>query len=395
MTDINKKVVSLAKELAPRMGEFRRDLHQHPELAFKEERTSEKVRRVLASEGIELPRISAQTGVLGILRGNFDNGPVVALRADMDALPIEEKTGKPYASENQGVMHACGHDGNTSVVLGAARILARLKDELPGIVKFIFQPAEEVFGGARAMIKAGVLDDPPVEHIFAMHGWPQLPTGSIGLYNGPYMASADRFNIELLAEGAHGAYPHNSADPVLAASELVQRLHCVISREFESGKRAVLSVCMINGGTAFNILPKKVELTGTIRCLGKGVREKLIESMQRVTKGIAAANACDFRFQCEPQVPSVVNSEKALMHLKASASKVINPEQVTELPVPSMGSEDFALYLEKVPQGAFIRLGVNPGNEKPAALHNDHFDYDDNALENGMAVLAQTVLDLK
>lgn len=397
MSDIAARVRCLAHELAGEMISFRRDLHRHPELAFQEERTTAKIKQALAAEGVETAELTAATGALGILRGEGPKGPgpVVALRADMDALPVEEKSGQDYSSLNPGVMHACGHDGNVAMVLGAAKILARMRGELSGVVKFIFQPAEETFTGAEAMIRAGALDAPPVEHIFALHSWPELPTGHIGLYPGAYMASADRFRISLRAGGTHGAYPHHSPDTVLAAAEMVQRLHCIISRELEAGRRAVLSVCMIHGGNAFNVIPRQVELTGTMRCLGAGVREQLAAAVERVVQGIASANACQWDLAVERQVPPLTNSPEALEAVRASAERVLGPGWVENLANPSMGSEDFAFYLERVPRGALVRVGITPPGAEPTPLHSDRFVFDDGALENGMTVLAQTVLDLQ
>lgn len=397
MSDIADRVRSLAHELAGEMTRFRRDLHRHPELALKEERTTAKIKQALAAGGVEVAELPVATGALGFLRGEGSkgSGPVVALRADMDALPVEEKSGRDYSSLNPGVMHACGHDGNVAMVLGAAKILACMQGELSGMVKFIFQPAEETFAGAEVMIRAGVLDDPPVEHIFALHSWPELPTGRIGLYPGTYMASADRFRINLRAGGTHGAYPHHSPDTVLAAAEVVERLHCIISREVETSQRAVLSVCMIHGGNAFNIIPKQVDLTGTMRCLGAGVREQLAVAVERVVQGIASANACQWELAIERQVPPLTNSSEALEAIRAATERVLGPGWVENLPCPSMGSEDFALYLERVPRGALVRIGITPPGADPTPLHSDRFVFDDRALENGMAVLAQTVLDLQ
>lgn len=397
MSDIAERVRSLAQELAGEMIDFRQDLHRHPELSLKEERTTGKVKQALAAAGLEVADLPVATGALGLLRGHQaqGSGAVVALRADMDALPLQERSGQDYSSLTPGVMHACGHDGNVALVLGAARILARLRAELSGTVKFIFQPAEEIFAGARAMIAAGVLDDPPVEHIFALHAWPELPSGHLGLFPGAYMASADRLRIELRAAGTHGAYPHHSPDTVLAAAEVVQRLHCIIGRELEAGRRAVLSVCMIHGGSAFNILPKQVELTGTMRCLGQGVREQLAQAMERVVGGIAQANACQWELSLERQAPPLNNSPQALATVRAAAQRVLGPQWVENLPCPSMGSEDFAFYLERVPSGALVRLGTSPPGAEPTPLHSDRFVFDDQALEKGMAVLAQTVLDLQ
>jgi amidohydrolase/hippurate hydrolase len=397
MTDIIERVRSLAHELVPEITDFRRDLHRHPELAFKEKRTTARIKQALAAAGVGVADLPVETGVLGLLRGNRPggSGQVVALRADIDALPVLEDPSRDYSSINQGIMHACGHDGHTAILLGAARILAQMRDELSSPVKFIFQPAEEILQGAKHMIEAGVLDDPPVDYIFALHSWPELPTGKIAFYPGVSMASADRFLITLRAGGTHGAYPHHSPDTVLAAADVVQRLHCIISREVEVHQQAVLSVCMLHAGSAFNIIPKQVELGGILRCLDMAVREQVAAAIERVVQGVSASNACQWELQISHLVPQLKNSPEALRAIRASTERVLGPGLMQALPYPTMGSEDFSLYLERMPRGALVRIGVTPQGGKPTPLHSDRFLFDDGALENGMAVLAQTVLDLQ
>ena len=395
MNRIADQVRLLAHELAEEVTRFRREVHRNPELSFQEKRTTVSVKQALAAASVEVPELPVATGALGILRGpKAGSGtPVVALRADMDALPMVEKSGQDYCSLTPGVMHACGHDGHVAMVLGAALILARLRNEISGVVKFIFQPAEETLTGAATMIQAGVLDDPPVDRIFALHAWPELSTGHLGLFPGTYMASADQFRIVLKARGTHGAYPHHSPDPVLAAAEVVQRLHCIVSREVESSRQAVLSVCTLHGGSAFNIIPNQVELGGTVRCLDAAVRDQIAAAIQRVVRGVALANACQEEVEITRLVPPLDNSPQALAAIQAAAERVLGPGWVETLPSPSMGAEDFSLYLERVPTGALVRIGITPPGAELTPLHNDRFVFDDQALETGMAVLAQTVLD--
>jgi amidohydrolase len=395
MEEPSLQVKALALELSKPLTALRRDLHRHPELGFRERRTSEAIASLLSKSGIDIVPLETETGVLGVLKGRAETDlhPVTALRADIDALPVNENSGLEYSSIHPHVMHACGHDGNIAVVAGAAMILARLRDGFGGTVKLIFQPSEETLQGARQMIDQGVLDNPKVERIFASHAWPWLHTGQVGVYPGNYMASAGKFEISVTSSGAHGAYPHSAPDAVLTASEIVQRLNCVVSREVNAMDNAVLSVCTINGGKAFNVMPDEVTLTGTIRCLDGEVQACLKGAIERVVEGVAKTNLCGWILAFEDLVPSLCNSAAGVSSVQRAAGRVLPPGSFRLLPKPCMGSEDFSLFLQKVPEGAFIRLGVTPEGRQPVPLHSVKFDYDDKALEGGMALLAQIVLD--
>ncbi|MCK4509089.1 MAG: amidohydrolase [Desulfuromonadales bacterium] len=395
MQKLSVQVNALAKELANTLAAFRRDLHRHPELSFQEKRTSQAIRNLLSQSGIDFIPLEAETGVLGVIEGHatLDSSLVTALRGDIDALPIKEMTGLEYSSVHPQVMHACGHDGNTTMVLGAAIILSRLRASFGGVVKLIFQPGEETLRGAKSMIAQGVLDNPRVDRIYACHGWPGLTTGQIGVYPGRYMASAGRFEISVTSSGSHGAYPHQASDATLTACEIVQRLNCVVSRELSALDSAVLSVCTINGGEAFNIMPEKVIITGTIRCLNKDVEACLKAAIERVVEGVTKTNRCGGNLIIEDLVPSLCNSTSGVEAVQLAASRIMPSEAFALLPQPCMGSEDFSHYLQKVPEGAFIRVGVTPEGQHPIPLHSGKFNFDDQSLVTGSALLAQIVLD--
>jgi amidohydrolase len=392
---LDPTIMNAARELKETITRFRHRLHKKPEPAFKEYETAKAVIELL--EEADIPTVSlAGTGVLGVLQGlgtGRDPLPVTALRADMDALPVTEKTGLDYSSKTPGMMHACGHDGNTAALAGAALILSRLRQNFSGTVKFIFQPGEESLQGADTMIHQGVLDNPKVDRIFACHGWPALPTGKLGIFPGNYMAMAGKFSLCFSAPGAHGAYPHQGVDTILAAADAVQRINCIVSREVNALDQAVLSVCTINGGKTFNVIPSRVVLTGTFRCLDDNVADRLKEALRRVAKGICQTNNCEFELEFQGLVPVLHNCDAGVKSVQQAAQTFLPPHTLEILKNPCMGSEDFALYLSKVPEGAFIRIGVTPQERpEPAPLHSDRFDYDDNALPRAMALMAGIVM---
>ncbi len=256
--DIFQKAI----ELKDYSTKIRRELHQHPELGMKEYKTAELIKKELESFGVEIVPIDMETGVLGVLKGNKKGSPVVtAIRADIDALPIEEINDIPYKSVHKGVMHACGHDGHTAILLGIAKLLSSMKDQFSGIVKFVFQPAEEILTGAKVMVEAGVLENPEVDNIVSLHADPYLDTGKIGTWIGTFHASGDKFNIKITGNGGHGALPHQTNDVVLTASQLVVALQGIVSRQINAFDSIVISVCTIHGGTAFNIIPEEITLT--------------------------------------------------------------------------------------------------------------------------------------
>ncbi len=388
-----RKLLEQARELEGYLTEIRRRIHRNPELGFHETKTTDLIKKELSDLGLEIQPLKIETGVVAILRGNA-SGPdsVTALRADIDALPITERTGLPYASKNHGVMHACGHDGHVALLLGAARLLSGLKDRFSGTVKFLFQPAEELLAGAQAMINAGCLRDPVPERIIATHGWPFIEAGRIGILAGPIMASADKFRIHIEGRGGHGAYPHMAVDPVLAAAHMVTAMQGIISRETNPLDQAVLSTCAMKAGRTFNVIPQEALLEGTVRCMKEGLRGEIRSRLERVVKGIAAAFGCKGTLEWTGLVPPLVNDPELTSIVKDTAREMLGPDQVEELTGPTMGSEDFSLYLREVPKGVLFRLGLALPGKKNIGLHNDQFDFTDAALPVGAAMMVGLVL---
>ncbi|MFW5988375.1 MAG: M20 metallopeptidase family protein [bacterium] len=389
MEVIHKKAEALKEELV----EIRHDIHQHPELGFEEYRTTKLIKKELKKENIKIEPLETETGVLAVIKGEKPGDKVIALRGDMDALPIEEKTNLEYKSKNKGVMHACGHDGNTTVLLVTAKLLNSIKDKFSATVKFIFQPAEETLVGSESMLKAGVLENPHVDNIVGIHGWPYIEVGKIGVWSGPYMASADKFTVKMKGSGGHGAYPHESVDPVLAASTAVVELQNIVSRRIDALEKTVLSVCTLNGGKAFNVIPEEVEFSGTVRCHSNEVRDGIESKIDTILKGVATSFNCDYELNYEYGVPPVINDPKVIEKVSEAAGQVLGEGHVEKLDKPAMSSEDFSNYLKEVP-GAFIRLGIkDPESDKSLTLHNDHFDFNDDAIPFGVSVLSQYVLN--
>ncbi len=368
-----------------KISTLRRDIHREPELGFDTKKTAEKVLVALEGLPLEIEVGVAENGIVATLRGGND-GPAVGLRADMDALPITEETGLPFASEVEGKMHACGHDGHTSMLVGAAHALCGMRDELNGTVRFIFQPAEEGGGGGRFMVEEGVAEG--LDSIFALHLWPGLPFGTVATKAGPIMAAADAFEMEIEGTGGHGAMPHLSADAVVIAAHVVTVLQTVVSREVDPVEPAVLTVGEIGAGTAFNIIPEKARLGGTVRTLNEDLRRGMpgrIEGLgQGVARGMRGDATLDYRFS----YPVTRNDAGAAARALETATALFDEESVLELPNPSMGAEDFAYFLERVP-GAFVWLGVG---EDASGLHTPQFAFDEKILARGSALLTALVL---
>ena len=364
---------------------LRRDIHREPELGFDTEKTAAKVLAALDGLPLDLETGVAQNGIVATLEGEGD-GPTVALRADMDALPIQEETGLPFASEIEGKMHACGHDGHTSMLVGAAHVLSGMRDRLGGTVKFVFQPAEEGGGGGKVMVDEGVADD--VSSIFALHLWPGLPFGKVATKAGPIMAAADAFEMEVRGSGGHGAMPHLASDAVVMAAQIVTALQTVVSREVDPVEPAVLTVGEIGAGTAFNIIPEKARIGGTVRTLDPDLRKMMPERIEELARGVAKGMRGDVDLDYTFSYPVTVNDEDAAARALSVADDLFGGDSVLELPNPSMGGEDFAYFLEKVP-GAFIWLGVG---EDASGLHTPRFAFDEDILPRGAALLAALAL---
>jgi amidohydrolase len=372
---------------------MRRDFHAHPELGFHEVRTAGIVAKELTTLGLEVHTGVGGTGVVALLEG-AKPGPVVLVRADMDALPIQEETGAPYASQNPGVMHACGHDGHTAVLLTVAKMLNAHRMQLSGKVKFMFQPAEEGMGGAEKMIEDGVLENPKVDIALAQHVWNEKPLGWIGIAGGPAMAGAEIFKIKVHGKGGHGAVPHLAVDPILAAAQVVSAMQGIVARNIAPLQTAVVSVCTIHGGETFNVIPPTVEMTGTIRTFELAVRARVLERFEKTVHSIAEGMGCEAEIDLQILTPATINQPEAAARVQEAARRLFPEAQVDTANYTTMGSEDFAFVLEKVP-GCFFFIGsANPEKGLDAGHHHPRFDFDEATLPRGAALMAATITDL-
>ena len=380
----------LEEEIRDSFGEdivsLRREIHREPELGFDTKKTAEKVLDALEGLPLEVETGLAENGIVATLKGE-GGGPTVALRADMDALPIQEETDLPFASEEDGKMHACGHDGHTSMLVGAVRALSQdhLRERLNGSVKFIFQPAEEGGGGGRVMVEEGVAES--VSSIFALHLWPGLPFGKAATKAGPIMAAADAFEMRVKGKGGHGAMPHLTTDAVAVAAQIVTALQTIVSREVNPVAPAVLTVGEIEAGFAFNIIPETARLGGTVRTLDADLRKQIPKRMEELARGIARGMRGDAELDYRFSYPVARNDADAAQFALGVIGELFGEENVVELTDSSMGAEDFAFFLEHVP-GAFIWLGVGD----VSGLHTPKFAFDEEILSQGSALLAALAL---
>jgi amidohydrolase len=387
LNDPQRQIAAYAAALEPTLIAIRRDLHAHPELAFMETRTAGIVAAELTRLGIPHTTEVGKTGVVGIIQGGSP-GPTLAIRADMDALPIAEQTGLPFASTTPGLMHACGHDLHTTTLIGVAEVLARLAPQLRGTVKLIFQPAEEVGGGAAAMMAEGVLDG--VDMAVGFHNHPDMAVGQYGYVRGASLASVDTFDITVHGKSGHAAYPHNTIDPVMAAASLVMQLQTVVSREIPPTQPAVVTVGTIQGGMAHNIVPDSVLLKGTVRTLHPDIRDQAEGAIRRLCAGVAEGMRVRVEVQYDRRCPPLVNDDGMIDRGMASIRAQLG-EVVTE-GHPSLGGEDFALMTKAVP-GLQIRIGsAAPGRDDK--LHNSDYQPDERCLVSGVEALSRVALDL-
>ena len=366
---------------------LRRDIHAHPELAFNETRTADLVAAELTRYGLEVHRGIAKTGVVGVLRAGT-SPRMIGLRADMDALPLCELNEFPHHSKYQGKMHACGHDGHTALLLGAARYLADNPD-FDGIAVFIFQPAEESEGGAAVMIEEGLFERFPVEAVFGLHNWPGIPLGQMAVMPGPVMAGTCAFEITIRGHGCHAAMPHQGVDAIVAGSQLVQALQTVVSRTLHPCESAVVSVTQFHAGEAWNIIPEEVVLRGTIRSFKPEVQENIERAIERLCSGIASANGAQIGVRFDHRYPPTVNSENEANFCRKVAASVLGAGNVQTNTLPSMGAEDFAYMLREKP-GCYVWLGNGPGTGG-CTLHNPHYDFNDDALVAGVSYWVELV----
>ena len=392
------QALAAAREILPWVIEIRRDLHQHPELGLEEHRTAARVQARLDEIGVEHRDGIGGTGVLGFIRGagTRETGPgrAVALRADLDALPIEEANDVPYRSQAPGTMHACGHDVHTSVLLGAARLLRGLRQELAGTVKLFFQPAEETVGGAKLLIAAGAMEDPPVEAIFGLHVESGLEVGRFAVRYGQRNASSDTIRLVIHGKACHAAYPAGGVDAIVLASQVVSALQTVVSRNVDARQSAVLSFGMIHGGTQGNIVADRVELKGTVRTLDPEIRTLVLGRLRETAEGVATALGGHAELEVEPGYDALINDDAIVDLVRANAVDLVGEDNVFDRKQANMGVEDFAYYLHHAP-GAFFSLGVR--NEARGIVHGEHtarFDVDEECLAYGVAIQVLNALSI-
>jgi amidohydrolase len=384
-------ISSLVEEVRDEVVGWRRHLHRNPELSFEEKETSRFVYETLESLGdLELSRPTPTSVVARLVGG--EPGRTVALRADMDALPITEENDFEFVSENEGVMHACGHDGHTAMLLGTAKILSGMKEEIKGEVRFIFQHAEELYpGGAEEMVQAGVLEG--VDAIIGIHLWSQLEIGKIGVVYGPMLAAPDTFKILVKGEGGHAAMPHESSDSIAIGAQVVTNLQHVVSRNTDPLDNVVVSVTKFIGGTTHNVIPDSVEMEGTVRTLDEKVRAKVPETMERIVKGITEAHDASYEFEYQRGYRPVVNDEEVMRVVEEAVREVFG-EAAVEAMRPIMGGEDFSAYQQVTP-GTFFFVGA--GNEEKGITyphHHPRFSVDEDALENGIKLFVNATFRL-
>lgn len=389
---ISEEFLKEAKDLFLYTQNLRRDFHQHPELGFEEIRTAKIVSQELTSLGLEVTTGVGRTGVVAILEGNYP-GPVILMRFDMDALPMTEETGAVYASSTPGCMHACGHDGHTAIGLTAARILANHKEKLHGKIKFVFQPAEEGRGGAEAMLKDGVLENPKVDAALGLHIWNQLPVGTAAVTSGAFMAGSDEFTITISGKGGHGALPEASIDPIVATSQIIMALQTIVARNVPPQAAVVISVTQVQAGTAYNIIPPESILKGTIRYFDKEVHKKVIRRMEEIVTQVASGLECRATIEINPRTPVVFNDADVAQIVYSTGTQTAVGTKI-ESQYKSTISEDMSLFLERVP-GCFFFVGsANAEKGLDYGHHHPKFDFDESILSVAAAWISAAAINL-
>ena len=384
-----EKLHQLVSEQKDRIIEIRRDLHQIPETAYTEKKTSAYVADYLNSLGLEVQTGIAQYGVVGLMKTDRP-GPTLLIRADMDALPLMEDTGLDFASEHEGTMHACGHDAHMAMVLGAATVLNKIQNELKGNIKFLFQPAEEGPGGAKPMIEAGVMENPKVDYSIGCHVWPDIQEGTIGVRPGAFMAAMDRFDIKIKGKGGHGAMPHLCADALEVGTQVVNALQRITSRHMDPLQPTVVTVGTFHAGSAFNIIPAEAEMSGTTRTFDPEIWDSWESRLEKVVRGVCESMNVDFELKFSQGYPVTINDEAAVEIVRRCAQKVVGEDRVV-VPQKVMGGEDFSYYLQQS-QGCYFALGV--GREGAAPIHNPKFDFNEDIMPLGMETHCQVGIEL-
>ena len=375
------------QDILPTITEIRQQIHQHPEMALEEFNTSKTIRNYLSAENIRQLDPFLETDVVAFIDGN-EKGKNVTLRADMDALPIQEKTKLPYASQIDGVMHACGHDGHTSMLLGAALILNQLKNQFKGSIRFVFQPGEEIVAAGKDLVLKGALKNPVPDAVFALHAGTNLPVGTIASKPGVFMAAADMFKIVIKGQGAHGSRPEQSVDPILTGAQLIQALQSLVSRSVSPLDSVVVSLCHIYGGSNANTIPDTVSIEGTIRYLKPSLKEKIHTYMEQVISGVCNSMGASYDYIYSSPYFATINHSSIVDLGKQITEEIFGAAKWQNIEHPAMGAEDFSYYIKHYP-GAMFRIGMG---EKCAPLHNAKFDFNDNALKNGIMFLVCSAL---
>ncbi|MFH1630198.1 MAG: M20 family metallopeptidase [Pseudomonadota bacterium] len=367
----------------------RRDLHRIPETAYTEKKTSSYVADYLSREKLEVKTGIAQYGVVGLMKTGRP-GATLMIRADMDALPITEATGLPFSSMHEGAMHACGHDGHMAMVLGSATVLNKIKEKLNGTIKFLFQPAEEGPGGAKPMIDAGVMENPKVDYSLGCHLWSDIPDGTIGVRTGAFMAAMDRFDIEIIGKGGHGAMPHLCVDALEVGSQVINALQRVVSRHMNPLNPAVVTIGSFRAGSTFNVIPGEAHMCGTTRTFDLKIWDSWEKRIEKIVRGVCESMGADYKLKYARGYPPTINDEFMTERVRRCAEKVVGEERVIE-PAPTMGGEDMAFYLERS-KGCFFYVGV--GREGDAPIHNPNFDFNEDVLLLGVETYCRTALEL-
>lgn len=393
MTTLQERIKAEAQELQPQLVTWRRDFHAHPELGFQETRTAGIVAEHLHDLGLEVSTGIGKTGVVAMVEGDGagEDAPTVLLRFDMDALPVLEETGLPFASKTPGLMHACGHDGHTAIGMGVARLLAQHRENLPGRVKLVFQPAEEISQGAAAMIADGVLANPTPAAAFAMHLWSRLPLNQVVVQPGPLWAAADRFDLIIHGKGGHGATPHDTIDTTLVACQIVVALQSIVARNVNPSETAVVTVGSFQSGSASNIISERALLTGTVRTFDPAVRSLVHQRIQEIAAGICQAFGARYEFSVPTSCPATASSPEGAALMQQVAEAVVGPQQVAQI-APMMVGEDMAEFLNRAP-GCFVLVGAASPETGPFSPHHSPtFDFDERMLSTGVALMANTAI---
>jgi amidohydrolase len=389
---IRQKILNKTAEIESKIIEIRHQIHQNPELSFAETETAALAASEMRRLGFEVKEKIFGTGVLATFKNsNHPDSKTLLIRADMDALPVQEKNNLLYSSQKDGVMHACGHDGHTAILIGTALVLKELAADFNGNIKFLFQPGEETSGGAEGMIKEGVLKNPEVDAALGLHLWGSTPEGVVEYKSGPFMASPDHFDLKIIGRGGHAARPHNTIDPIPIGAEIISTFQKIVSRRIDPSESAVISVCNFESGSTHNVIPDSAILKGTVRSLKPKIREQLADNIETVIKNICDIYGAEYEFDYVFGYPPVINNSEMTDLLAQAATKILGEARVKEREKPEMGGEDFSFFGKELPS-VFYFLGIAPEG-KIINHHQSDFKFDDSVLKDGVAVMVQTALD--